>query len=237
MGKAADGSMACRRSGEGSTSNHARMQMLRPYQLEGVSFLLESESALLADEMGLGKTVQAATAIEAMLQRRTCSRILIVAPRSLLLNWESELETWTSQRAVRIVEGTPDDRKAHYQLPLKVWIASYDQVRADIDVLERERPYDLVILDEAQVIKNPDALVSLACRRLRRSRSWALTGTPMENRPDDLLSIFAFLKPGLVHAGLRRAELHTRMAPHFLRRMKAAVLPEQIGRASCRERV
>lgn len=199
---------------------------LRSYQWDGVTFLYQSQSALLADEMGLGKTVQAAIAIQALVNSKQCGKVLIVSPASLCLNWEWELARWTYKIPARRVRGTSDDRKAHFRLPFKIWIASYEQIRVDVDFLSKEPEYDLVVLDEVQRIKNASTSLALACRQLRRKRSWALSGTPIENRPDDLLSIFSFLKPGLIHSALTLSEIHDRIAPHFLRRTKGEVLPE-----------
>jgi SNF2 family DNA or RNA helicase len=197
---------------------------LRPYQWEGVNFLVQGASTLLADEMGLGKTVQTAVALQILIKHRQCNRVLIVCPASLCHNWEVELKRWAPNISVRRIRGNFEDRKAHFRLPFKIWIASYEQIRSDIDFLHKEIHYDIVILDEAQRIKNVNTSLALACRQLRRSRAWALTGTPIENRPEDLLSIFAFLKPGLLQSALTRSDIHERITPHFLRRRKKEVL-------------
>lgn len=199
---------------------------LRTYQWAGVKFLAESPCALLADEMGLGKTVQTAVALRAALDQPGSGRALVVAPASLILNWVGELAKWAPNLAVRQVTGVARDRAALYQLPIRVLVASYEQIR--IDGLQRasEVDFDVVILDEAQRIKNPEATTALACRLLRRRRSWALTGTPLENSVRDIEGVFRFLKPGLLGRGLRRTELHRRIAPYLLRRTKQEVLPE-----------
>jgi SNF2 family DNA or RNA helicase len=207
-------------------SERPQLEKLREYQWTGVKFLLERQAALLADEMGLGKTVQTAVAIEALVKIRSGRRILVVCPSSLCLNWERELGYWAPDIQVRRVRGNTADRKAHFWLPFKVWVASYEQVRADIDLLSREPKYDLVVLDESQRIKNPDTALALACRQIPRASAWALSGTPIENRPEDLLSIFAFLKPGLLHSAMTISETHQSIAPHFLRRNKKEVLKE-----------
>ena len=197
---------------------------LRPYQWEGVQFLRANDSALLADEMGLGKTVQALVALK--LGKSIYRRVLVITPTSLSLNWLREFQTWAPELAVRRLTGTAEDRALTYRLPIQVLIASYEQVRLDIQGFQGYVRFDLVILDEAQRVKNPSSATTLACRLIQRDRSWALSGTPLENSPEDLISIFRFLKPQLLKAGMPLRELHSAMSPHFLRRTKATVLPE-----------
>ena len=197
---------------------------LREYQKAGVRFLRTSDSALLADEMGLGKTVQTIVALN--LDRVRYKRVLLITPSSLCLNWYKELQKWAPGLRVRRVTGDAEERSVTYRLPIQILIASYEQVRADHQRIFRTVAFDLVILDEAQRIKNADSETSFACRALRRGKAWALSGTPLENAPSDLLSIFGFLKPGLLHIGMSRAEMHQAMAKHFLRRTKAEVLAE-----------
>ena len=113
-----------------------------------------------------------------------------------------------------------------YKLPIQVLIASYDQIRSDGVDMGQDIFFDVLILDEAQRIKNRHSLGALACRLIRRKQSWVLTGTPLENSLDDLASIFLFIKPGLIDAGMPPKEVHTRIRTHFLRRRKREVLKE-----------
>ena len=197
---------------------------LRTYQLEGVRFLRNNSFALLADEMGLGKSVQTAIALDS--GRREYRRVLLVAPTSLCLNWQRELEKWAPTLPVRRVLGSIEDRDYTYRLPVPVLIASYEQVRRDSQRFHGVVEFDLVVLDEAQRIKNRNSETSLACRIIPRKRSWALTGTPLENHPSDLIGIFRFLKPRLLRDGMSRKQIHASMAGHYLRRTKSEVLKE-----------
>lgn len=191
---------------------------LLPYQWEGVAFLCRSSAALLADEMGLGKTVQAAVALALLLNGKPeVRRVLIVAPASLTLNWMEEVERWAPSVTVRRLVGDARDRAAWYLLPVPVLVGSYEQIRAD--GLERipRGAFDLVILDEAQRIKNEASRTSLACRLLPRERAWALSATPLENREEDLRSLLAFLEveaaqgaPNEVSAALEEVMLRRR---------------------------
>ena len=199
---------------------------LRPYQWEGVSFLARERCALLADEMGLGKTVQATVALRLALKEVGCDRALIVAPTALTLNWERELARWAPDLTVRRVQGSRLDREVCYQLPIPVIVASYEQIRLDTSQLDAGTHFDIVVLDEAQRIKNAESETAFVCRKLPFGRAWALTGTPVENSVNDLLSIYRFLIPTLLHTGMSRAEVHNRIRPFFLRRRKTEVLPD-----------
>ena len=199
---------------------------LRPYQWEGIRFLVENEAVLLADEMGLGKTVQVAVSLEILQRKLQLTRALVVVPASLKLNWETELRRWAPSLSVQRIRGDAEDRGSYYLLPINVLIVSYEEIRLDmIGPLNNVR-FDVVVLDEAQRIKNPHSKSSLACRLLKRNRSWALTGTPIENRPSDLISIFRFVKSGVLHHGLSIDEIHSLMHPFFIRRCKRDVLKD-----------
>ena len=174
--------------------------------------------------MGLGKTVQTAVALKA--GRREYGRVLLIAPTSLCLNWQRELETWAPELAVWRVLGNTDDRGYTYRMPIQVLIASYEQIRRDSRRFHGDVRFDLVVIDEAQRIKNKNSETNLACRIIPRDRSWALTGTPLENHPSDLAAIFRFLKPRLLQTGMSRSQMHEAMTGHFLRRTKSDVLSE-----------
>ena len=198
--------------------------VLHQYQWEGIAFLHRKRSALLADEMGLGKTAQAAVAL-ALLTKSNASmkRALIVAPSSLLTNWMAELRRWGSSLTVRRVQGNARAREAFYLLPIPVLVASYEQIREDgLDRIPSSC-FDIVILDEAQRIKNAWSKTALACRLLPRRRAWALSATPLENSVGDVASILRFLEPARDPGGRPMGE---RLKSIMLRRRKRDVRRE-----------
>jgi len=198
---------------------------IRSYQQQGVKFLIERDSALLADEMGLGKTVQTAVAINILFQSRKINNALIVCPSPLGTNWQNELNKWAPSLVSKIISGNEGERRAHYMLPYNIWIVSYDLVRRDIHFL-RNKKYDLIVLDEAQRIKNRNSTVNLACRLLERKIAWALSGTPIENHPKEMVSLFLFIKPGLLKLIVGFKQIRKEIAPYYLRRKKAEVLSQ-----------
>ena len=199
---------------------------LHKFQWDGVFFLYHSSSALLADEMGLGKTVQAIVALNLLLNSQNgIERILIVTPASLTINWISELEVWAPSVTARRLQGNIVDREAIYMLPIPVIVSSYEQIRKDgLDKIPPDT-FDLVILDEAQRIKNRNSSTNLACRILPRKRAWALSATPLENERNDILSILDFLEPN-VRQRLTTSQLSEKLESIMLRRRKRSVRSE-----------
>lgn len=199
---------------------------LHDYQWEGVAFLYRSRAALLADEMGLGKTVQASVALALLLSTQNqVNRALIVTPAALTANWISELEMWAPSLTVRRVQGNSRDRRALYLLPIPVLVGSYEQIRQDgLDGIPANS-FDIVILDEAQRIKNRDSTTALACRLLPREYSWALSATPVENDTQDVASILGFLDPS-IRSDLFGIGLTSRLKTMMLRRRKTEVRDE-----------
>lgn len=199
---------------------------LHDYQWEGVTFLYRSHSALLADEMGLGKTVQTSVALALLLnEQNEINRVLIVAPASLTTNWMMELSTWAPSLTTRRVQGNTHAREAFYLLPIPVLVSSYEQIRYDgLDRIPTDT-FDLVILDEAQRIKNRNSATALGCRLLPRKRAWALSATPLENDEEDLTSILSFLDPS-VGRYLSKIHLTQKLESMMLRRRKSDVRAE-----------
>ena len=200
--------------------------LLHSYQWEGVAFLYKSHSGLLADEMGLGKTVQTAVALSLLMYGQDdVNRAIIVTPASLTFNWVEELEKWAPSLTVRRVHGNSQEREAFYLLPIPVLVASYEQIRLDgLDKIP-SHTFDIVILDEAQRIKNRTSITSLACNLLPKTRAWALSATPLENEEADIESILEFLDPS-IGRDLSRLQLHEKLKSMMLRRKKSDVRKE-----------
>jgi SNF2 family DNA or RNA helicase len=218
---------------------HLPMQPF-PYQMEGIAFLMPRHAALLADEMGLGKTVQAILALRLLFHANLIHRALLVCPKPLVTNWARELRLWAEDVPFEVIAGDGRTRRAGWLVsncPLKV--VNYEVLTRDTDLVADDKVrFDVVVLDEAQRIKNPGSKTAEAVKGLRRQRSWALTGTPIENKPDDLVNIFAFVDPGRVPTDTPAKLLPKLTADCILRRVKEDVLddmPPRILRDACLE--
>lgn len=198
------------------------------YQFQGVAFLYPRYSAILADEMGLGKTMQAITAIRMLLHAGEVQSVLLICPKPLVTNWQREFALWAPEVPTAIIEGDPSRRAWQWQqngTPVK--IANYESLCRDAAAIADQRlQFDLVVLDEAQRIKNRAGVTSESVCSLSRRRSWALTGTPVENSPDDLLGIFKFIAPGHLSANMKPRSMGRAAGDYVLRRTKDKVLAE-----------
>ena len=199
-----------------------------PYQMDGIAFLYARSSAILADEMGLGKTMQAITAIRMLLLSGEIRNALLVCPKPLVTNWMREFRQWAPEIPIAVIEGDSSKRAwvwSNPQAPVK--IANYELMLKDSSIIDGESLYfDLVLLDEAQRIKNRNSTTSEVVRSIPRSRSWALTGTPIENSVEDLVSIFEFLSPGHLRDDMHLKSLGHATRDHILRRTKDKVLKD-----------
>jgi SNF2 family DNA or RNA helicase len=220
---------------------------LYPYQEQGAMHLAFGRRALLADDMGLGKTVQAIAATALLKEMRDIQRVVVICPASLKHQWAREIRRFTSL-SVTVVEGNLKARRDLYRGSSFFKIINYELVRFDQDELVKLHP-DLIILDEAQRIKNWRTKTAQMVKALPSRYAFVLTGTPLENRIDELYSIFQFLDPRILgplwHFNDRFYELEKRpngtykvlgyknldqlraiIAPYILRRTRDEVLKD-----------
>ena len=205
---------------------------LMQFQLDGVRKLIASDKLLLADDMGLGKTIQVIAALRILIVRRTLETALVVAPASVLDQWRQELLKWAPELRVMVIRGTPSDRAWQWAADVHVGIVGYETLRADFtDNLQsplRRKTWGVLVADEAQRIKNRNP-TSAAVKGLKRNRSWALTGTPLENNEEELASIIEFVDHGELVShdhyspGLKLRERHRELQ---MRRKKGNVLKD-----------
>ncbi|MEM6470154.1 MAG: DEAD/DEAH box helicase [Planctomycetota bacterium] len=199
-----------------------------PYQLDGMAFLFPRYAGVLADEMGLGKTMQAISTIRLLLCSGEVRSVLLVCPKPLVTNWLREFSVWAPEIPIAAIEGNSAKRSFQWNSPqIPVKVANYELLmRDESTVLDGGLHFDLVVLDEAQRIKNRSSTTSQVVRKLPRTRSWALTGTPVENCPDDLVGIFEFLSPGYLKPGMPMHQIAKHAGDFILRRTKDMVLDD-----------
>ena len=225
---------------------------LRNYQKQGILWMSAMGkrgcNLVLADEMGLGKTIQSLALLASAPEKHLPA--LIICPTSLIDNWAREAEKFTPDLKVLVISG--NDRRQLWKNAglFDICIASYSLVRRDVELI-KPIPFRYLILDEAQHIKNPATANAQSCKAINTVHKLVLTGTPLENSPEDLWSIFDFLHSGFLGslnsfrnryivnpAAGSDAELASRMAPFMLRRKKADVhkeLPPKQEQALCCE--
>jgi SNF2 family DNA or RNA helicase len=216
---------------------------LFPYQIRGALFAACRGRVVLADDMGLGKTIQAIAAAELLRRRRGIERVLVVAPASVKYQWKTEIEKFCGL-STQVIDGLMPHRKKLYANPAFFNLTSYELVLKDIEDMHRLRP-DLIILDEAQRIRNWATVTARTIKQLKSRYAFVLTGTPLENKLEELYSVvefvdgrrlgpaFRFLKEHrmedekgklLGYRGLD--QIHRQLEPILLRRTRQEVLPE-----------
>jgi superfamily II DNA or RNA helicase len=222
---------------------------LYPYQTEGVAFLAANGRALLADDMGLGKTLQAIAAATWLRHHAGVQRVLVVCPASLKHQWAREIERFSAQ-PVQIVQGPPAERLVQYRKVEGFAVINYELVLRDLSQINASLRPDLLVLDEAQRIKNWRTKVATGVKLIPSRYAFVLTGTPLENRLEDLYSLMQVVDQRLLGPlwryladfhltdergkvlGYRNlSELRRRLAPVMLRRDRSLVreqLPERI---------
>ena len=164
---------------------------LYPYQAEGALFAVRAGRALIGDEMGLGKTIQAIAATEILARSFGVSRVLVVCPTSLKYQWQSEFKRF-SGRAARVMAGGRARRQQDFGADDFCKITNYEKLKPDLDLIAAWAP-ELVIVDEAQRIKNWNTIAARALKRIDSPYALVLTGTPLENKLEELISIVQFV--------------------------------------------
>ncbi len=224
------------------------LSKLRSYQKEGLKWIINLTSynlgGILADDMGLGKTIQALGAILYDYYKNIKAPNLIVCPTSLLYNWKNEIEKFAKEIKYQVLDGNIFERnkKIANINNYTINITSYALLRNDFDKLQHVN-FNFIILDEAQLIKNPSTRNAIATKSLNSKKRLILTGTPIENSITEMWSLFDFLMPGFLYSHKRFRKLYekpivihkdkkakqnllTRINPFILRRLKSDVLKE-----------
>ncbi len=224
-----------------------RKQLLKtellPYQLDGIAFALGAGRAVLADDMGLGKTIQGVGVAELLAREAGIRKVLVICPTSLKSQWRSEIERF-SDRSCQLVMGAMAERPAQYDNEAFYTVCNYEQVLRDLLAIERVK-WDLIILDEGQRIKNWEAKTTNVVKRLKSPFALVLSGTPLENRIDELYSVVQFVddrrlgpafrffnrhrvtdEKGKVLGYKNLDQLRKHLAPILLRRTREQVLTQ-----------
>ncbi len=200
-----------------------------PYQYEGIAWIFSQDSALLADEMGLGKTMQTITALRLLLRAGKVRRVLLICPKPLIPNWQREFKTWAEEIPLTTVEGNGDRRKLIWNMPgSAVLLANYESAVRDFQSMDRDElpEFDMVVLDEAQRIKNRGSSTAGTIHTIPRKRSLCLTGTPIENRAEEMISLFEFMKVIPPNATPDIRQLSKLAEEFILRRTKDLVMKD-----------
>jgi len=166
---------------------------LFPYQKKGILFAAKAGRSLIADDMGLGKTIQAIATAELLKKELKITNVLIVCPTSLKYQWQAEIQKFT-ESSVKVVEGSPHIRESQYLSEEFYKVVSYHTLKNDIKIINKTE-VDLVILDEAQRIKNWKTKLAQGVKKINSRYTVVLTGTPLENKLEDLYSIIQFIDP------------------------------------------
>jgi SNF2 family DNA or RNA helicase len=199
-----------------------------PYQVKGISFLMPRHHALIADEMGLGKTVQVIVALRLLLHAGLIRQALVICPKPLVINWTREMRTWAPDVPFEVIGGDTEQRRSQWKVsncPVK--LVNYELLTRDAaDATDESVRYDVVVLDEAQRIKSRDSRTAQVVNALHRDRSWAMTGTPIENRIEDLINIFNFVAPGCIPPETSPRQLAALTSDYILRRTKEMVVSD-----------
>ena len=212
-----------------------------PYQVEGALFAVRAGRALIGDEMGLGKTIQAIAAAEILARHFGASKVLVICPTSLKYQWQSEIKRFSGRDSF-VIAGGRAQRQKDYARDDFCKITNYEKLQPDLDLIAAWAP-DLVIVDEAQRVKNWNTIAARALKRIDSPYAVVLTGTPLENKLEELISIVQFVdqhrlgptwkllhehqvkdEAGRVTGYTGLEKIGQTLAPIMIRRRKAEVL-------------
>ncbi|MGH6779695.1 MAG: DEAD/DEAH box helicase [Bradyrhizobium sp.] len=221
------------------------------YQAEGALFAVRAGRALIGDDMGLGKTVQAIAAMEILARHFGVTKVLVICPTSLKYQWQSEILRFSGRQgenAARVINGARAQRQNDYRLDDFCKITNYEKLKPDLDLIAAWAP-DLVIVDEAQRVKNWNTIAARALKLIDTPYAIVLTGTPLENKLEELISIVQFVdqhrlgptwkllhehqvkdEAGRVTGYKGLDKIGQTLAPIMIRRRKSEVLKQLPGR-------
>ncbi|MFL2670892.1 MAG: DEAD/DEAH box helicase [Candidatus Actinomarina sp.] len=199
---------------------------LRDYQKTGVDFLIGNSSALLGDDMGLGKTVQTIVALKKLFKPKGFKRTLLIVPNSLVSNWVKEFTIWYPELPVGVLIGNKESRENTLKHSSSIIISTYEQIRIIYEQPKDFGQFEYLIFDEAQRLKNSSSNIHQACKKIESKNTWMLSGTPLENNAEDIVSLFSILKYGALQRGYTPSEIKEIISPYLLRRLKADILQE-----------
>lgn len=211
---------------------HPILGQLRDYQRIGVAWMSMLAhygfGGILADDMGLGKTIQAISFL--LLNLKENEKALVVAPSGLLYNWQEEFRRFAPDLKVAMIYGSKKDRQEALNQDARVYLTSYGSLRQDI-LDYRSQEFQALILDEAQYIKNQRTKVHSSLQKINAHSIFALSGTPVENRMEEIGAIFNLVLPGLLPAKKALLKMPVeavaqQIRPFILRRDKQAILTE-----------
>ena len=223
-----------------------------PFQVVGINFLYEKKKALVTDEMGLGKSLTGIGAAHLLIKEGKANKVLVVCPTSLKYQWGEEVSKFTDYRSI-VIDGTPKKRKGLLEEfktnpEIQFAIINYELVRNDLEIV-KDIDVDIMILDEIHRMKNRATQTSKAMKQLKSKYRFGLTGTPMQNKLEELWNIMDWINPKIlggfwpfsgqhivlgekfgkrnVIIGYKRlGELRQKIAPYMIRRLKKDVAPE-----------
>ena len=210
---------------------------LYPFQVDGIKFLNSNKSVLLGDEMGLGKSIQTITAARFLFREGKINSCCILCPKAVLTDWEKKIWDWAPELKVVKISGERNQREILWNIPSHFYICTYETILKDIEDNEfldvyteknerHKANFGLLVFDEIQKTKNPQSKTTKAIRSLKSYYKWGLSGTPLENKVEDLITICETIKPGIFnncHSG-NISEIIETYKPIFLRRKKEDAL-------------